>query len=118
MTIICDGYGNEIQPVVKAMRQLNLDTIFYFYDADARGAGVTNATDERMREWLQDRDNTILVTDMEFCRGWEQSTIIVIDYGHNLDNLCMRAVSNLNIIKVCCSKFCQKECCDSAVKVL
>ena len=100
VTIICDGYEDEVVQVVKLLGQLNLDTIFYLFDKDARKAGVTNATDERMKEWLQDRGNTILVTDMELCRGWEQSTVIVMDYGHNLDNICMRAVSNLNIIKV------------------
>ena len=95
MTVICD----HTVSVMKSLSQLSHATIFYMSDSDANDAEVTNATEDRMKKWLIDRGNTILVTHMSYCRGWEDHTIIVIDHGAGLDNMCMRAVSNLSIVK-------------------
>ena len=96
--MICDISGNET--VLESLRKLGHDTIFYISEYDATKAGVTNATEERMKMWLRDKGSTILVTELRYSRGWESSTVIVLqNFGANVDNICMRAVSNLTIIK-------------------
>ena len=56
---------------------------------------------ERMKMWLCDRSNAILVTDLVNSRGWEDSCIIAVvgGYGIDADNICMRAVANLSIVR-------------------
>ena len=102
ITIISDGF-TDIVSIVKSLRQLSHDTIFYISDINASKAGVTIATETEMKMWLSDRGNTILLTQMLYCRGWEDNTVIVVDYGYGVDNMCMRAVANLAIVK-------RKEC--------
>ena len=97
-TIICDIFVEDIAFVLRSLRQRGHDTIFYIHDKIAAELGVTSATEERMKEWLNDRRNTILITRLDYCRGWEDSSIIVIDNGQNVDNMCMRSVSNLSIV--------------------
>ena len=97
LTILCN-YSGDVAPVVASCRQLGHDTIFYIYDDYASSAGVTNATEERMKMWLSDRGNTILVTDLCNARGWEDCTMIVLADGAGDANMCMRAVANLSIV--------------------
>ena len=99
ITIICHGYY-EVESVVKLLRQLSHDTIFYISDGAASLAGVTVATETEMKMWLSDRGNTILVAELLYCRGWEDNTVIAVhgDYG-GVDNMCMRAVANLAVVK-------------------
>ena len=51
--------------------------------------------------WLCDRSNAILVTDLVNSRGWEDSCIIAVvgGYGIDADNICMRAVANMSLVK-------------------
>ena len=99
LTILCDWNDDDIDSVVGSCKQLGHDTIFYIHDVDARGAGVTNATEERMKMWLSDRGNTILVTDLPYARGWEDCAMIVLADGFDDNNKCMRAVANLSIVR-------------------
>jgi len=100
ITIICNDVYDNIVSVVKLLRQLSHDTIFYITDIVASDAGVTAATETQMKKWLSDRGNTILVTEMYYCRGWEDNTVIVVNDGDgDDDNMCMRAVANLAIVK-------------------
>ena len=56
---------------------------------------------ERMKMWLCDRSNAILVTDLANNRGWEDSCIIAVVGGYGIDvgNICMRAVANMSLVK-------------------
>ena len=98
LTIIC-YYSDDIVTVAVSCRQLGHETIFYITDVDASLAGVTNATEERMKRWLSDRGNTILVTELQFARGWKHSCVIVLAGDDGVDNMCMRAVANLSIVR-------------------
>ena len=107
ITILCHVvYSSDIVYVVKSLRQLGHDAIFYILDSHASRAGVTVATEDRMKEWLSDRGNTILVTEQAYSRGWEDNTVIVVVGGDDdvddgyVDNMCMRAVANLAIVKL------------------
>ena len=100
ITIICHGWDSDIVTVVRSVRQLGHDAIIYILDSDASDAGVTVATEDRMKEWLSDRGNTILVTEQAYSRGWEDNTVIAVVGGDDDDdNMCMRAVANLSIVK-------------------
>ena len=78
------------------------DELFIF-PASNQKQGKRNATEVEMRTWLKERGNRSLVTDPFLAAGWEDSTVIaIIDlYGQSLsDNMCLRAVSSLHVIKV------------------
>ena len=62
-------------------------------------AGVKRASEEEIKMWLKDRGNRHLVTDMSCAGGFEDSTVLVIDNRSCLDNLCLRAVSKLVIVR-------------------
>ena len=72
----------------------------YFTDELASIAGVKSATEEEMKMWLNDRGNTNLVTDINAAAGWEDGTVIVFDNGRSVDNMCLRSVSSLHVIKI------------------
>ena len=99
ITIICHVYIGGIASVLESLRQLSHDTIFYFTDGMASKLGVTNATETEMKMWLSGRRNTILVTEMYYCRGWEDNSVIALDHSGYGDNMSMRAVANLAIVK-------------------
>ena len=73
--------------------------LYYLLDIEARDAGVTCATEEEMKMWLSDRGNTNLITNIWMAAGSEDGTVIAIDNGVSVDNMCLRTVSNLHIIK-------------------
>ena len=105
-----DEPGLSVKGVVRSVIQNSpAEPIFYFQNDNQREqAGVTNATEERMKRWLSDGGSTNLVTDLMMARGWEDGTVILIDYGRSgdgnwsgsSDNCCFRAISKLVIVQV------------------
>ena len=59
-------------------------------------------SEERLAAWMKDRGNVDLVADLCVARGWEDSTVVVVDCnnGKGVENLYMRAVSNLLVVKI------------------
>ena len=75
--------------------------IFYVDFSWALPRGEKIATENEMKTWLKERGNRSLIIDVELAAGWEDSTVIAIEdgYGRSLDNMCLRAVSSLHVIK-------------------
>ena len=51
--------------------------------------------------WMKQHGDRDLIADLSVSRGWEDTSVIVVDFnkGKGLENLCMRAISNLFIVK-------------------
>ena len=105
VTILWNGwYIPEIINIVTEVSDNK--TICYMPDIDASTAGVKSVTEEEMKMWLNDRGNTNLITDLRHAAGWEDNTVIVFDDGgRSLDNMCLRTVSNLHVIKYFAIKY-------------
>ena len=60
------------------------------------------ASEERLAELIENRDDVDLVADLSMARGWEDSTVVVVDCnkGKGIENLFMRTVSNLIVVKI------------------
>ena len=59
---------------------------------------VNHAWSKPIRMWLEKRDERDLITDLPTVRGWEDDTVLVLDdCAVNIENLCLRAISNLVI---------------------
>ena len=94
------GYVDTSDIIKTVTRFSHQRPLYYLPDYDARRAGVTCATEEEMKMWLSDRGNTNLITTIHLAAGWEDGSVIVIDNdGGSVDNMCLRTVSNLHIIK-------------------
>ena len=54
------------------------------------------APEEILAEWIENREDVDLVADLSVARGWEDSTVVVVDCnkGKGIENLFMRTVSN------------------------
>jgi hypothetical protein len=64
--------------------------------------GDIGESEEMLMEWIKDRGSVDLIADLGVARGWEDSTVVVIDcIGDHVGvgNLCMRAVGLLIIVK-------------------
>ena len=62
----------------------------------------TGESEEVIRAWLKDRGSIDLIADLGVARGWEDSTVVVVDcVGDHVGvgNLCMRAVGLLIIVR-------------------
>ena len=103
ITVLCNSYSSYISDIMKTVTRFsNQRPLYYLRDDQARRAGVTCATEEEMKMWLSDRGNTNLITNIWMAAGWEDGTVIVLDDGYDgrsVDNMCLRTVSNLHIIK-------------------
>ena len=102
ITVLCNSYYGSISDIINTVTRFSHQRpLYYLRDVQARGAGLTCATEEEMKMWLSDRGNTNLITDIDMAAGWEDGTVIAIDNrnGGSLDNMCLRTVSNLHIIK-------------------
>ena len=99
ITVLCNSYYVTSDIIKTVTRFSQQRPLYYGLDDDARRAGVTCATEEEMKMWLSDRGNTNLVADINIAAGWEDGTVIVVDDGRSVDNMCLRTVSNLHIIK-------------------
>ena len=63
-----------------------------------------------MKKWLKDRGNRDLIADSATGRGWEFSTVMVLDCSNTkwkregdimgTENTCMRAISCLVLVKL------------------
>ena len=97
---MCNGNLSldDLKDVAKAVDQIKHKSIFYI-NQYADKLGVANATEEEIKMWLRDRPKTNLIVDLIYAKGWEDSVVMVIDFGHGSDNMSMRAVSNLVKIK-------------------
>ena len=100
ITIMCNGNLSldDLKDFAKAVDQIKHKSIFYI-NQYADKLGVTNATEEEIKMWLRDRPKTNLIVDLIYAKGWEDSVVMVFDFGHGSDNMSMRAVSNLVKIK-------------------
>ena len=105
VTILYNGWSNrDIGAMIKTVTEVRDKTpIYYLHDYAASVAGVKSATEEEMKMWLNDRGNRNLVTDHAMVAGWEDTTLIALHdriVGRsNIDNLCLRCVSSLHLIK-------------------
>ena len=74
--------------------------IFYVWRSSQLPHRERNATEVEMKSWLKKRGNRSLITDTILAAGWEDSTVIAIEYGdgESLENMCLRAVSSLHVI--------------------
>lgn len=107
ITVLCNSYYGSISDIINTVTRFSHQRpLYYLRDVQARGAGLTCATEEEMKVWLSDRGNTNLITNIWMAAGWEDGSVIAIDtYGDGLssagsvDNMCLRTVSNLHIIK-------------------
>ena len=100
--MLCNSYGVTSDILNTVTRFSHQRPLYYLRDVQAKGAGLTCATEEEMKMWLSDRGNTNLVADINMAAGWEDGTVIAIDNtsdGRSVDNMCLRTVSNLHIIK-------------------
>ena len=105
IVIICNGNIGELSPddredIARVYHQIKENSIFYIKDNFADMLGVTNATEEEIKIWLRDRPKTNLLINLTYAKGWEDSTMVVMDTGHASDNMTMRVVCNLIKIKV------------------
>ena len=100
ITIMCNGNLSleDLMDVAEAVNLIKHNSIFYI-NQHADKLGVSNATEEEIKSWLRDRPKTNLIIDLIYAKGWEDSTVMVIDFGHGSDNMSMRVVSNLVKIK-------------------
>ena len=100
VTILCGGYV-KTSDIIKSVTEVSDKTpICYLSNSEARDAGVKSVTEKEITVWLNDRGNINLITTIEHATGWEDYTVIVIDDdGYSLDNMCLRTVSTLHIIK-------------------
>jgi len=102
ITVLFNSYGVNISDIIKTVTRFSDQRpLYYLHDRDASDAGATSATEEEMKMWLSDRGNTNLITTINMAAGWEDGTVIVLDDGYDgiVDNMCLRTVSNLHIIK-------------------
>ena len=86
--------SDDLREILEVFKAGDKTPIFYV-------CGERNATADEMNSWLKERGNRSLITDTELVAGWEDSTVIAIEYGDGgaLDNMCLRAVSSLHVIK-------------------
>ena len=102
ITVLCNS-TLDISDMIKTVTRFSHQRpLYYLHDSEARHAGVTCATEEDMKMWLNDRGNTNLITNIVMAAGWEDGTVIVVDDGYDgvgVDNMCLRTVSSLHIIK-------------------
>ena len=102
ITVLYNSYSGYTSDIIKTVTRFSHQRPkYYLHDRDARLAGVTCAREEEMKMWLSDRGNTNLITRIDLAAGWEDGTVIVIEArdGASVDNMCLRTVSNLHIIK-------------------
>ena len=103
ITILCRVESGDYQDILPIVAKCSgQEPIVYTNDDNEDKTGARNATEEEMKMWLRDRGTRHLVTDLSMSSGWEDSTIIGIHYGSDrgyVDNMYLRAVSNLTVIK-------------------
>ena len=103
VTVLCSGWErNDTIKIVKTVTKFSEQPPIYYLDDGAITAGVSNATEKEMKMWLNDRGNRNLITNINLATGWEDATVIAIDNlsgGGTVDNMCLRTVSSLHIIK-------------------
>ena len=100
ITIITRFYYQDVTAdVVEAVTEVGReDPLVYIINDVAARVGMTNTSEEEMKLWLKDKGNRDLVTDIYHVRGYEDSTVMVIDDGMGVDSICMRAVSHLIVV--------------------
>ena len=104
ITILCSVDSSDYRDILPIVAQCSgQEPILYTNDDSIEEkTGARNASEEEMKMWLLDRGTRHLVTDLSMSSGWEDSTIIGIHCswsGVNVDNMCLRTVSNLTVIK-------------------
>merc|ERR1712013_695258 len=72
------------------------DPVYYSSDLDPN-----SDSEEKVSEWIRDRGSVDLVADLSVARGWEDRTVVVVDcnQGIGVENLFMRAVANLYVVR-------------------
>ena len=100
ITIITRFLGQDVTAdVVQGVKEVDReDPLLYISNHVAASVGLTNASEEEMKLWLKDKGKRDLVTDIYHVRGYEDSTVMVIDDGMGIDSICMRAVSHLIVV--------------------
>ena len=104
-TIVNTNYSSlsdDFREMLEVFKEAGDQTpIFYVRFSSDLPRGERNATEDEMKSWLKKRGNRSLFTDADLAAGWEDSTVIAIEYGDGecLDNMCLRAVSSLHVIK-------------------
>lgn len=78
--------------ILKAKRK---EPLFYSCEVDV------GESEETVSEWIRDRGDVDLVADLCVARGWEDHTVVVVDCnkGRGVENLYMRAVGNLYVVR-------------------
>ena len=102
-TTIVNQYGRRLSDDLREILEVFKETgdqrpIFYYSDIPR---GERKATEDEVKTWLKERVNGSLITDAALAAGWEDSTVIAIDDGdgRGVDNMCLRAVSSLHVIR-------------------
>ena len=104
-TIVNSVYGSpsaDYREILEVFKEAGDEPpIFYVRLSSELPRGERNATEDEMKSWLKERENRSLITDADVAAGWEDSTVIAIEdgYGRGVDNMCLRAVSSLYVIK-------------------
>ena len=94
ITIISPFVKCDIEKIMKGIEQAGRKPpIIYCSDP------VDNVSEIEMKNWLRDRGNRDLITDLPMVKGWEDRIVMVIDYTFGSENMYLRAVANLIVIK-------------------
>ena len=89
-------HSRVVKWIMDGLKEAGREAIHYSCEY---GKGVS---EERLAQWIKNRGDVDLVSDLCVARGWEDNTVVVVDCneGRGVENLYMRAISNLIVIKI------------------
>ena len=99
VTIVTNVFNMSVLDLVKTIKESGRPyPLIYIGQENKPRNRVTNASSEEVKMWMKNRDERDLITELAHIRGWEDTTILVFEYGFDIENICLRAVSNLIIV--------------------
>ena len=105
VTLIHQDYSaQQYNETLEGLKQAGRKDVLAYYGVNLDGSITTPcATEKEIKDWMKNRGQTDLVTDIEAACGWEEKTVIVLDTsedGAGIENIILRAVSLLIITRV------------------
>ena len=89
-----------VKSIRKSGRPYPLIYISHERDKVEYKTGLKLANSEEVKNWMENRDQRDLITELAVIRGWEDKTVMVINYDgmYDHENMCLRAISNLVLV--------------------